>query len=460
MKIIFVNLFSILALDNFSIPDGVIDNLIRSKDKNTRIIFLTAPKLADQLDRFVDGETVLVEEIQSFPPKGFIQKLFHFFYAFLIFTGSTKILATFGARADIPPAGGNRFIWPLKFLIANTFGRSRFIKRKVTPWLFQRVFRNRPYKILFEKYNPTLLVAPSLAFFPDVELVSEAKRRKIKTIGMVTNWDHLNKYYIPMHSNYLLVQNEPMKREAVSWHAYSESEIIPVGFPQFDMYPQKEKYLISREEFLKTFGVTSAEKIILFISGAAYSLDEPDVISAMSGWISEGVFGSNVKLLIRPYTVARDLERERVKYKNLEGDPNIAFNWLRRSDNLDNKKYFMAMLAYADVIISIFSTTAIEAAIFDKPTITIGFDGYKKRPYHQSIVRLEDMSHFRNVLDTKSVRVARSFDNLKKMLSDYLENPALDVQERATLVKKMCYKNDGKASQRISQFILDQTNGK
>ena len=445
-------------MDNFTVPDGVIDELIRNKNDNARLILLTGEKLAPRLVSYSNDQSVIIETIKSFPPKGFVQKLFHFFYAFLIFTGSTKVLATFGARADIPPAGGSRHMWFFKSLVANTFGRSLFVKRRLTPQLFKIIFRKRPYKQLFDKYQPDLVMAPAVAFFPDIELVSEAQRRGIKTVGMAMNWDHLNKYYIPVHTDWLLVQNEPMRREAINWHAYYSEQIVLVGFPQFDMYAYPDKYLVSKEQFKKDFGLEGVEKIILFISGAAYSLDEPDVIKEISKWVSEGKFGSNTKILVRPYVVARDIERERDKYKQLENDTNIVFNWQKRSDSLESKKNFMSMLAYSDVIISIFSTTAIESAIFDKPTITIGFDGYKKRPYHQSIVRLEDMSHFRNVLETGSVKVVRSFPDLEKTLALYLENPAIDTMARKVLVAKMCYKNDGRASKRIADFILSKVN--
>ncbi len=460
MKTIFINLFSILAVDNFCIPDGVMDLLVKNKAKEDKIVILTAEAFKEKLLPYTADPLVTIEIINTYPPKGFVQKAFHFFYAFLIFTGSTKILATFGARADVPPAGGNPHLWIFKALIANTFGRSKFIKKKFTPWLYNRIFRKRPYKNLFEKYSPNLVVVPGLAFFPDIEICAEAQRQKVRSVGMVMNWDHLNKYYIPIHSDILLVQNEPMKKEAIKWHAYDEDQIRLVGFPQFDMYVHPDKFLIPKSDFLKTFNLGDANKIILFISGAAYSKDEPDILKAISASISEGVFGKNVKLLVRPYVIVRDLEREQEKYKQFLDDKNMSFNWLRRTDNLDNKKIFMSMLAYSDVVISIFSTTAIESAVFDKPTITIGFDGSHKRPYRESIRRLEDMSHFKNVLDTGSVKISRSFDDLKGFIKDYLVDPSIDRDDRKVLVNKMCFKNDGKSSIRVVDNILASNNDK
>jgi CDP-glycerol glycerophosphotransferase (TagB/SpsB family) len=140
-------------------------------------------------------------------------------------------------------------------------------------------------------------------------------------------------------------------------------------------------------------------------------------------------------------------------------NPNVSFNWLKWGDSEENRRYYFSMLYYAEVIISIFSTTAIEAAIFDKPILTIGFDGYKARPFHESIVRLEKMSHFKNILETGSVKVVRSFEELFENLKAYLENPSLDKEKRKFLVQKMCYQMDGRASGRIADFVIAKANG-
>jgi hypothetical protein len=63
-----------------------------------------------------------------------------------------------GMRPGEPPAGGNRFMSPVKWLIANSFGRSRFVRLKVAPFLYYRAFTDRPFAPLFEKYQPDLVL--------------------------------------------------------------------------------------------------------------------------------------------------------------------------------------------------------------------------------------------------------------------------------------------------------------
>ena len=453
-RTVMISLTSNVALANLAQRGGVLEQLVANAPAEVRFVFLTAPAFRPRLERFLSRGTVSLEYIEAMKSRGALAQAFRFFYSYLIFTGTTRILATFGARADRPPAGGNRHLAPLKWFIANTFGRIRAVKIRLVPRLYFLIFRSRPYRGLFERYRPALLFAPNIAAFPDIELVAEARRQGIATIGMAQNWDHLNKYFIPQHVRRLLVQNEPMRGEAVDLHAYTPGSVTVVGFPQFDTYAHRDQFLMPREEFCRRFGIPAGDRIILHISGAAYSLDEPDILHEIALWIERGVFSAPTTLFVRPYVAGRDREGEEKKYASLTSSPHVVFNWERVSEADENMSVFISMLHYADVVISVFSTTAIEAAIFDKPTLTIGFDGHTKRATHESITRLEKMSHFRHVLLSGAVRVVRSFDDLRTALFERLQNPALDRARRGALVEKMCFRLDGRASKRVACAVL------
>jgi len=461
MKTTFVSLFFNTAIANLSVPDGVLDQLINKKKQEDRIVFLTSSLYDGKLKRFYEKGVIPEYFDRKFDPRGFFERAFQFFYSYLIYTGTTRILSTFGARTDAPPAGGNRYLSFLKSLIANIFGRFKFIKVKFVPWMYSIVFYERPFGDVFKKYKPTVVFSPNIALFPDIEIVAESRRNGVLSVGMACNWDHLNKYYIPVHADILLIQNEPMKKEAVELHVYKESEVFIVGFPQFDVYTNLNKYLMSREEFFGKFNLDPKKRLILFISGAAYALDEPDILKEISGWIRGQKFNEkNLALMVRPYVVLRDRKSEEEKYKDLVGDSNVAFNWFFDGNNFENKKFYINMLYYSDLMISVFSTTAIEASILDKPNIILGFDGLQKRPFHQSVVRLEQMSHFRHVLDLKSIPIARDFGGLFNLMNNYLDKPNTDKEKRKHLVDILCGGNDGNSSERVVDFIIGGVGGK
>lgn len=456
-KTIFFTLYASNVYQHlFLLQNGVADQLTRNE--SVRVVFLTPPGRIPELARGSEiGQrpNVFVEELTKMPKRTLLQNAFYFFYSYLMFTSTTRLLATFGARADAPPAGGNRHFAVFKSVIASTCGKSRWIKLRAVPYLYKKIFNERPYAYVFEKYHPDLVFISNIAHFPDPEILSEAKRLDVKTVGMASNWDHLNKYYIPLHSDILLTQNEPMKKEAVEYHSYLSDEVVVVGFPEMDSQIDKEKHIQPKEAFFAKLGIPSESKLILFISGSVYYLDEPIILKKISEWIKENKFGSSIYLMVRPYPQRTEKE----KYKDLEGGPHIIFNWLSNWDDVEGSSYYKNSMYYASVVIAIFSTTAIEAALWDKPILTVGFDGNAQRPYHQSIKRLEDLSHFKHVLETGSVPVARSFEELYEGIKKYLDDSALHREERKKLIDKMCYKIDGKSSERVVGILLKHING-
>ena len=456
MKTIFVDLFSIASVPNLILPDGVIDELTEGSGVETILLIPDNADFVSMVAAF-NRPNVRVEKITKLFPRTLLQKAFVFFYSYLMFTSTTRLLATFGARADAPPAGGNRHLAPVKSFIANTFGRSKWIKTRLVPLLYKRIFNERPYAYLFDRYHPDLVFVPNIAFNPGIEFLAEAERRGIETVAMPANWDHLNKYYIPIHARRLLVQNEPMKKEAVEYHRYEPSEITVVGFPQFDVYLKDEMFL-SKSEYYGRFGIPDGSKIILFISGSVYAHDEPEILLEIAGYINRGELPRDTVILIRPYVGLRSRAHEEQKYATVAKERGVFFNWEKNDQNLSNRRLYNSMLCYADVVISVFSTTAIEAAIFDKPTVVLGFDGHKNRPEHESVTRLEKLSHFKHVLDTGGVHVARDYLHLKRLLADYLKNPEHDSEKRRELVSKMCYRVDGKSSRRIVDFLIKSAN--
>lgn len=454
-KTLLMCLYTGAALGKFiEIGDSVLSQLLPQANENLRIVLLATSGIERYLEKHPVNEFVSIEYIEQHLPKGFLQKLFHFFYAYLIYTGTTEVLATIGARADITPAGGNTYLAFLKKGIARTFGRSQWVKTILVPWLYDLVFRDRPYRTIFDRHAPTLAFVSALAFYPDIEIVAEAKRRGIPTLGMTPNWDHLNKYYIPQHVDTLLVQNAVMKQEAMTLHAYREEQIMLIGFLQFDKYVPREKYVMPREDYFKEMGLDPKRKVIAYFSNSAFTMNEGDILQEIADWIRDGSLKHDVQLLVRPYVSPRSMTLEEKKYEKLQGNSDIKFNWRKIDEQEESVRFFVSMMYYADVVISLFSTTALEAAVFDKPTLTVGFDGHKKYPLHLSITRLEKLTYFKNVIDTGGVLIMRSFDELRDKIAAYLDNPHLDKDKRALLVKKLCYAPNGKTAERVTRIIL------
>lgn len=452
MKTIFFSLYPMNAFRNLlMVPGSVFDEV--SKAPHVRVVLLIAPGteriLRKRHPEKLAAPNVVIAHVKKFTPFTLAQKLFHFFSAYLIFTETTRTLATWGVRVDAPPAGGKRYAAPLKWFIANTFGRSRFVKTRLAPFLYERLFRARPYRTLFDVHKPDLVFLSDVAHFPDQELLAEARRRGVRTVGMTANWDHFNKYFVPLRSNHLIVQNDLIAREAVTYQAYVPEQISVVGFPQFDLYHDIGRYTDAKRTFLDRLGVPRGEKFILFIAGSVHYTGEVDIVRRIVQWIDADRFGAGAQLFIRLYPgTTRDAFREFVHH------PRVCFDVPPTLTTIEGFGYFLNQIRHADLVISIYSTTLVEAAILDVPLITIGFDGEQTLPFRRSIRRAERMSHIRHLIEDGYVRIVRSFDELDRSMVEYLRHPSTDRDKRAKLARKMCGAIDGNSSKRVAESIL------
>ncbi|MEK7636746.1 MAG: CDP-glycerol glycerophosphotransferase family protein [Patescibacteria group bacterium] len=465
-KTIFIALSSPAVFRNlFFFPQSFFERVKEYMRTHTelRVIFLVPPQFREKYGAFLKtpelGDRIQYEIITVPSRKSFLQKMFYFLYSYLIFTGTTKIMATMGTRPDEPPAGGRWYLAPAKIVIARTLGRIRWLKTVLVQALHLKIFTERPFQEIFTKYNPSVVFAPHLYGWFDTMLIAEAKRHGIKTVGMPAGWDHLDKYFLPFHVDTLLAQSEQVKRMATKHQAYNERSIVITGYPHFDFISRTD-YRISREELLKSLNFPLDAKIILYVSGSAYCPDEPEIIDAILQWADEGKFGFDVRVIIRPYLGGRkrDKEIDEQKFNRFEENPRVRFYQLEFWGDLEKSIEFINIMNHSDVVISVYSTMVLEAAVLDRPLMAISFDGHHTRPYRHSIRRFEEFDHFQDVLKTGALKTARSFDDLFAFLYSYLHNPELDKEKRQKLRETVCYHLDGKASERVFVALIGSIN--
>ncbi len=463
MRTIFFSLSTSAVYRNlFFFPKSVYGRLreiLKNRD-DSRVIFLLPVEHREKYPEFIKecaelGNKCAVEFVKVSYPKTVLEKLFFFFYSYLIYTSTTKMLATMGLRPDEPPAGGMRFLAPFKWIIANTFGRSKFVKNKIVPLLYIKIFKEKSFGALLEKYRPELVFAPHVYGHFDTRLLSECKTRGIKTIGMAAGWDHLDKYFLPFRPDVLLAQSDHVKEKAIEYQEYDPTIIKMVGYPHFDFIVD-ERYKMDRGELLESLKLPKDAKVLLYISGSAYCPDEPDVIETLIRWIEEGRLGKNLYLVIRPYLGGRGADRDfdEKKFEKFREHPLVRFYTRDSWGDLDKSIYFINILRHSNAIISVFTTAFLEAAVFDVPILGYTFDGYTTRPFYRSIRRFATSEHFKGVTATGGLKLAKNFGELARYLKEYLDNPKLDSDKRDFLRKKLLYKLDGRASERIISYLV------
>jgi hypothetical protein len=455
LKTVFVVISSGIILRNFLAFPGCFMDHIQGK---ARVVLLVPPDALSHVRSVYQRDLVTVEPVDYLYQLSLLQRLYNFVVSHLNFTDGARLFAFYGVRIDIARSFQNRALYPIKLLISKTLGRFSFFRNAVPRVLDRFLFKERIGKRVFDLYNPDLLFSTNVHHRLDVDLIREARRRDVKTIGMVGSWDHFPKRYEPIRVDALLAWNEPTRQEAITLQGYSYEDIILTGVPYYDIFTNSS-LLTSREDFLAEQGLVPERKLIFFASGTVYAPDDEEVVARLIKGIRDDEYLSPVQMHIRPYPgVDEDFERfkrfgdeSHVVIDKVIAKKGFADPWIPEIEDI---KYFANLLYHSDIVINTVSSTAIEASAFLKPIINIGFDGRHLRPYGESLRRFKQMTHYRHVYETQGTILVEHEKDLIPTVNRFLKDPAYNRENIIRLRDKMCWRIDGNSSARVVSAVL------
>lgn len=317
------------------------------------------------------------------------------------------------------------------------------------------------YADVFAKHRPSLLVTPTTGlYFGEGPLMARADRLRVPSLAIDLSWDHFTTKTAPLRRVMgLSVWNDLMKREAVQLHGYRDEQVTVAGVPQFDIYADKSR-LGTRDAFMRRVGADPSRRLISLTTIPPVLFNKhPHVIASLVKAIEDDAFGVPAQLLVRVHP--RDDLRQ---YDRFQGHPHVVVEKPFRETivaegsnvdpSLSDRLHLGATLYHSDVIVNVASTIAIEAAIMDTPIVNLAYDGDEQRGYLESTRRFYDYTHYRPLVDAGATRLARSPESLVDEVRQYLLNPARDAEGRARAMEQLCYRVDGRSSERVAEFVL------
>src|SRR3989344_4729776 len=283
---------------------------------------------------------------------------------------------------------------------------------------FYVLFREGAFEKILSELKPDLVFCPTL-IYNEFPLLRAAKRKGIKTLGMISSWDNFySKTFLRVQPDALLVQTEYLKSLAHQLADYPLEKITVTGVPQYDRYFKKTE-IVQRSEFIKGLGGDPDKKLILYAFSGKLGIDvDFDILDILSRALQEGRIPNSAQILVRPYP-KNDFSPERVfKIKKRYGFlvRQVAGHVGAGKDNWEFEEESLALLgntlAHSDIIITMYSTFFIEGAIFNKPLIAVAFDGRHKRAYWNSSRRFFDWNHLADIKKSGGISIARSEEEL------------------------------------------------
>lgn len=419
------------------------DVLTRLKSNNDLRIIILAPEEKREFYRQEFGsDNVTIEGVKEYrrPP---LDKLLSAVFLNASDTAARRIHRLIERKRD------RRY-----FGFAYHYFLSKIVKIKIIRYFMRWLDYHLTPKVFFaeyfEKYSPDLVFSTDLFEPHDIDLMREAKHRGINTVGMVRSWDNVtSKGLNRIIPDKLIVHSEQIKEEAVTHCDFLPADILVVGIPHYDNYIADKR--VGREKLFSELQLDPRKKTIFFAPPSdIYSKNDP---------ISEKAVNAlkelDAQLLLRLYIVGnvRLGEIKAIPNKIAIDVPGSGLDFMR-ADLTSGDAHLADLLYHSDVVVAFASTLAIDAVVFDKPTVFIGFDGTPGRPYWQSLRRFYDYDHQRSILNTGGVKLAKNMKELIRYVEDYLADPSLDREGRKKIIEERCWKLDGRSCERLANAIL------
>lgn len=448
MRTVFITIFQGVEAKNILRTD-IYKNLVAGKD--LRIVFLVGnQEKADYYKKEFNDPNV-VYEVARMGRLGFWNRFFSGL-KFVLLNSETVALR----RRMIFQEKRNYFWfaynWLVNGLLANRFARG--IVRRLDYLLVKDEF----FAELFQKYNPELVFCAHLFDNQEIQLIREARRRGVKTIGFVNSWDKMTaRGIIRLLPDQLVVFNELVKEEAMRYGDMPGNKITISGIPQYDWHINYRP--LSRAEFFRKKELDPAKKLIVYAPmGKAFSNSDWDIIDLLNDAITGGVI-KNAQLFARfqPNDFTDDAELKKRPWLVYD-KPGVRFSKERGLDwdmSFDDIRGLTNTLVNADLFICYASSMSIDAAVFNKPVINIDFEVRPKELMSKSPTYFYQMTHYAKAVRTGGIRYPKNVSEFFQDINAYLENPKLDEAGRRRLVAEQCWKLDGKAGERVAQVVIE-----
>ena len=331
---------------------------------------------------------------------------------------------------------------------------------KVYYWLDNHLNVHKTYAYLFAKYSPALVFATDIFDQCDSALVKEAKRNRIKVVGMVRSWDNcLSKGLLRSVPDVVVVNNVVLKEELVSMHHVPPDAIRIIGLPQFDSFINLQPE--ERNLFFKKHGLDPKKRLVMFApAGNILSNTDSDILDILIKAKKNGPLPEDIQFFVRnhPHHPADFSACSYSSDVHIQTPGEILDPTTNKATELtvDDLYFLRNILAHTDVLIWVATSLCLDALVYDVPEVVVNFDGYVEKAYYHSVKRYHDEDHMKKMFLHKPFRVANNATDLVESINIYLKDRSIDARERDIVRVEQLFKTDGRAGERLVNLLQEE----
>ena len=446
--------------------------------EGNEVILLTDDELVDKIERRFGQPGLTIKGLRLKQVHKFIEEVSpstQWWLNFLRRVGASnrinvQALDSHVKQVEIESTGRRSVIMAFMTRVVNILRRSRLARQ----YLIHRQMDFTPpepglYGDLFDKYQPSLVVASTPAWRMDRLLLREAARRKINTSSVIVGWDNPSSYSLSGSKvDWITCWSEVQREELVEGSDWDSKRVSISGIPSYDGY-FKRQWLTSREEYYHRHRLDPKRKLLSYACSFTTFSPSYQNIEALAHLIGSDQLIEPCQLLIRlhPNHFLDDPlfagEREQIKklarevpYVHVvEPVPLGGELGYYSGEDMPEKS---SMMAYSDIFLTVYSTMVVECSIHETPIISVCFDvpgGWNKpNRFYLPLSLIGGWPTHKRFIDSGSGRVAFNERELKELINLYLRSPKEDVEKQRQFIHDECTYTDASAGRRTAGFIL------
>jgi hypothetical protein len=276
----------------------------------------------------------------------------------------------------------------------------------------------------------------------------------IRTVASILSFDNLtSRSEIPPFDAYM-VWNSRMQGTLLRMYPQVKPENVHVtGTPQFDFHRRAE-FRWTREDTLRRLGVPPGARYILYTANHfAWTPTEPELVYAFAERLAQTIDLAELRIVVRLHPLdnylrwqRQDLGSRKVIVCRPWLTPSVG-DWVPIGP--DDQRLLVSSFAHGEMCVNMCSTTALDAAVLDRPVIGIAFAAVpgssEDRVYREAYQSL----HYKPLVESGGLRLAKSWDDLLALVRRAIEQPRCDRQERQKMAERECGVVDGHATDRM-----------
>ena len=314
--------------------------------------------------------------------------------------------------------------------------------------LLTKILNNKELSFFINKINPDILIMPVSGLeIGSFILPSICRKKKIKSLFLVDNWDNISSKSIFFNKPDLLgVWGEQSRIHAIKIQKFQKKKIFNIGTPRFDIYFNKTANIKNKFNF----------KYILFC-GTAVEFDEECALFKIDNILSKNKsFFNNCKVIYRPHPWRQSKKFINIKkLKSVIIDSQLKKNYLSKKFDVSfqpNLAHYPSLIANSEFVVGGLTSMIVETLMLKKKYLALAFPDNNFTNQKDILNNLEHLKIIKKIKDISICTDINSQD-LEKKLKFFWTNKVIYKKNLSKYLKKIIYYDNRPYYKRILEHI-------